>query len=120
MWYIVSPVLQPGLHRGDQTETGDKTEGTPRFLREEDDDVGCMCGRTPTPSTGRRPHSAGPWQRTGTVGEGGPTHPDDTLRGALKLRWRTENPGCWTTVMSRQEGRSNSHQPLTSNDTYPQ
>ena len=34
-------------------------------------------------------HSAGPWQRTGAVGEGGPAHPDDTLRGALQPRWRT-------------------------------
>ena len=29
--------------------------------------------------------SSGPWQRTGTVGEGGPTHPDDTLGGALQM-----------------------------------
>ena len=28
--------------------------------------------------------------------------------------------GCWTTVMRRQGGRSNPHQPLTSNDVYPQ
>ena len=28
-------------------------------------------------------HSAGLWQRTGGIGEGGPAHPDDTLRGAL-------------------------------------
>ena len=34
-------------------------------------------------------HSAGRWQRTGAVGEGGPTHPDDTLRGALQPGWRT-------------------------------
>ena len=32
-------------------------------------------------------HSAGPWQRTGAVGEGGPAHPDDTVRGALQPRW---------------------------------
>ena len=48
-------------------------------------------------------HSAGPWQRTGAVGEGGPAHPDDTLRGTLQPTWR-----------------SNPHQPLTSNDVYPQ
>ena len=37
-------------------------------------------------------HSAGPWQRTGAVGEKGPTHLDDTLRGTLQLRWRTGIP----------------------------
>ena len=31
-----------------------------------------------------------------------------------------EVPGCWTTVMRRQGGRSNPHRPLTSNDVYPQ
>ena len=50
--------------------------------------------------------------RTGTVGEGGPAHPDDTLRKPV--------PGCWIAVMRRQGGRSNPHQPLTSNDVYPQ
>ena len=30
-------------------------------------------------------HNAGPWQRTGAVGEGGPLHPDDTL-GVLQPR----------------------------------
>ena len=35
--------------------------------------------------------SAGPRQRTGIVAEGGPTHPDDTLGGALQPRWRTES-----------------------------
>ena len=37
-------------------------------------------------------YSAGPWQRTGAVGEGGSAHPDDTLRGALQPRWRTGSP----------------------------
>ena len=27
-------------------------------------------------------HSAGPWQRTVAVGEGGPAHPDDTLKSS--------------------------------------
>ena len=32
-----------------------------------------------------------------------------------------EVPGCWTSVMRRQGGRNNPyHQPLTSNDVYPQ
>ena len=30
-----------------------------------------------------------------------------------------ELPACWTTVMSKQGGRSNPHQPLTSNDVFP-
>ena len=30
-----------------------------------------------------------------------------------------EVPGCWTAVIRRQGGRSNPHQPLTSNDVYP-
>ena len=34
-------------------------------------------------------HNAGPRQRTGAVGEGGPAHPGDTLSGALQLGWRT-------------------------------
>ena len=34
-------------------------------------------------------YSAGQWQKTGAVGEGGPTHPDDTVRKALQPRWRT-------------------------------
>ena len=37
-------------------------------------------------------HSVGPWQRTVAVGEGGPVHPDDTLRAALQPRWRTGSP----------------------------
>ena len=28
--------------------------------------------------------------------------------------------GCWTAVMRRQGGRSNSYRPLTSNDVHPQ
>ena len=31
-----------------------------------------------------------------------------------------EVPGCWIAVMRRQEGRSNPHRPLTSDDVYPQ
>lgn len=44
--------------------------------------------------------NAGPWQ-TGATGDGGSTHPDDTLRGAL-----CQNGGldCWTTVV-RHAGR---------------
>ena len=34
--------------------------------------------------------------------------------GGLKV------PGCWTAVMRKQRGRSNPHQPLTSNDVHPQ
>ena len=34
-------------------------------------------------------HSAGPWQRTGAVGEGGPTHPDDTLASTRMEDWKS-------------------------------
>ena len=65
-------------------------------------------------------HCTGPWQRTGVVGEGDPAQPDDTCRGALHPRWKTEEvPGCWTAVMRMQGGRSNPHRPLTSSDVYP-
>ena len=43
------------LHRRDQTETGDKAEGTPRCLQEGDDGEVSMRGSTTTRSTGRRP-----------------------------------------------------------------
>ena len=65
--------------------------------------------------------SAGPWQRTGAVGEGSPAHPDDTLRGERFNRdGGLELPGCWTAVMRKQGGWSNPHRPLTSSDVYPQ
>ena len=87
-------------------ETGDKTEGTPRCLREGNDgEVSCSgacVGESPFDRLGGD-HTAGPWQRTGAVGEGGPAYPDDTLRGTLQLGV----PGCWITVMRRQGGRSN-------------
>ena len=44
---------------------------------------------TSSPDLLGRDHSAGPWQRTGTVGERGPAHPNYTLREALQPRWRT-------------------------------
>ena len=71
-WYIDMYPLQlwPGLHRGDQTETGDETEGTPRCLREGDDGEascsGACVGESPPNPLGGD-HSAGPWQRTGAV-----------------------------------------------------
>ena len=110
--------LQPGLHRGDQTEIGDETEGTLGCLQEGDDgEVSCsgaLCvGESTSDQLGD--HSAGPWQRKRAVGEGGPAHPDDTLRGALQPGWRTGSP--WLldiTVMRRQGGWSNPHWPLTS------
>ena len=78
-----------GRPDGDWRQTGDKTEGTPRCLREGDDgEVSCSgacVGESPSDPLGGD-HSVGPWQRTGAVGEGGPAHPDDTLRGALQPR----------------------------------
>ena len=87
--------LWRGLHWGDQKETGDETEGTPRCLQEGDDGEICCSGACVGESPSNRllgDHSAGPWQRTGAVGEGGPSHPDDTLRGALQPGWRTGSP----------------------------
>ena len=86
MWCILYPLqLRPGLHWGDQTETRDETEGTPRCLREGDGEVSrseaCM-GESPSNRLGGD-HSAGPWQRTRAVGEGGPAHPDYTLMAFL-------------------------------------
>ena len=76
-------------------ETGGVTEGRLGCLQEGDDgEVSCSgacVGESPPDPLGGD-HSAGPWQRTGAVGEGGPAHPDDTLRGALQLKWRTGNP----------------------------
>ena len=73
-------------------KTGDKTEGSLGCLYEGDDGEvsgsrACV-GESPPDPLGRD-HCAGPWQRTGTVGEGGPAHQDDTLRGVLQPRWRT-------------------------------
>ena len=67
--------LWPGLHRRDQTETGDETEGTPRCLPEGDDGEvscsrACMGESPPYPLGGD--HSSGPWQRTGDETEGTP------------------------------------------------
>ena len=53
-------------------------------------------------------HSAGPWQRTVAVGEGSPAHPDENLRGALQLRWRTGSPWLldWCDEKSGREEQS--------------
>ena len=92
-------------------------------LQQGDDEEVC-CSRT---CVGESPsnrlggdHSAEPWQRTGVVGEGGPAHPDDTLRGVLQPGWRTGSP--WLLDRCDEEvGRgSNPHWLLTSNDMYPQ
>ena len=81
--------LRPSLHRRDQTETGDETEGTPRCRRERDDgEVSCnrACVEAPPPDPLGGDHRTGPWQRTGVVGEGGLAHPDDTYGRALQPR----------------------------------
>ena len=59
--------------------------------------------------------SAEPWQKTGAVSEGGPAHLDDTFRGALQPRWRTE----WSWLLDccdEETGRE--EQSLTSNGVY--
>ena len=84
--------LQPGVHQGDQMETGDETEGTPGCLREGGDEEVSCSGACMGESLSDRlggDNSAGPWQRTGAIGKGGPAHPDDTLRRALQPGWRT-------------------------------
>ena len=64
-------------------------------------------------------HSPGPQQRTGAVGEGGPAHPDDTLRVALQLERRTGSS--WLLDHCDEEaGRSSFYRPLTSNNVYSQ
>ena len=76
-------------------ETGDKTEGTPRCLREGDDrEVICSgaCVGIPPPDPLGGDHRTGPWQRIGVVGEGGPAHPDDTYGRVLQPSWRTGSP----------------------------
>ena len=45
----------------------------------------------PPPDPLGRDGSAGPWQKTAAVGEGGLAYTDDTLREALQPRWRTES-----------------------------
>ena len=60
-------------------ETGDEAEGTPGCLREgmmEKSAVGEHARENHHPIDWED-HSAGPWQRTGAVGEGGPAHPDE-------------------------------------------
>ena len=47
---------------------------------------------------------AGPWQRTGAVGVGGPAHPDEILRGPLQLRWRNGSP-CLLDCCDEETGR---------------
>ena len=68
------------------TEREERGEGN-------DKEVGCSgaCMGEPPPNPLGGDHSAGPWQRTGAVGEGGPAHADDILRGALQMRSRTES-----------------------------
>ena len=87
--------MRPCQHQGDQTETGDETEGTRGCLQEGDDgEVSCngaCVEESPSNRLGGH-HIAGPRQRTGAAGEGGTAHPDDTLRGALQLGWRTGSP----------------------------
>ena len=76
-------------------------------------------GESPSDRLGRD-HSAGPRQRTGAIGEGGPAHPDDTSEERFNRDGGLEVPGCWIAVMRTQVGRSDPHRPLTSNDVYRQ
>ena len=101
--------LWPGLHWGDQTETGDKTEGTPR------------CRMFGFGSACMENHHPIHWEETTVLDHGRgqeeflhiqmtPSEEQLNQKGGLEV------PGCWTTVWRRQEGRSNPRQPSTSND----
>ena len=60
-------------------------------------------------------------QRTGIVAEGEALHIQMTpSEERFNRDGGLEVPGCWIAVMRRQEGRSNPHRPLTSDDVYPQ
>ena len=56
-------------------------------------------------------HSAGPWQKTGAVGERGPAYPDGTLRRVLQPRWRTGSP--WLLDRSDEEAGREEQSSLT-------
>ena len=100
--------LRPGLHRGDQTETGDKTEGTLRCLREGDDgEVGCSIACVGKSPSGR----LGGDHSTGDHGRG----QELLVKEALHIQMTPseerfnrngglEVPGCWIAVMRRQGG----------------
>ena len=93
----------------DQLRTGDETDRTLRCLRVGDyGEVGCSgaCVREPPPDPLGGDHSAGPWERTGAVGEGGPAHSNDTLGGVLQPGWHPRSP--WL-LDWRQGGRSSLH-----------
>ena len=124
----IAPPSLPPHHsdpaaRGDQTETGDKAEGTPGCLRERDDgEVSCSgtcVGESRSDRLGGD-HSTGPRQRTGIVAEGGTAHPDDTLGGALQPGWRTGSPWLLDRCDEEAGREEHPHQPLTSDDVYPQ
>ena len=104
-WYAIqcdySLQLQLGLHQGDQMETGDKTEGKPRCLREGND--GEVCCRLCVGEHNTNPlggdHSAGPWHRTGAVGEGAPALQMTSSEKRFNGEGGLEVLGCWTAVM---------------------
>ena len=108
--------LQPGLHWGDQTETGDETEGTPRCLRKGDDrEVSCSgacMGESPSDRLGGD-QSAGLRQRTGAVADGGSAHPDDTLASTEMEDWLLDR-------CDEEAGREEQSSPTLTSNVYPQ
>ena len=79
---------------------------------------GACMGESPPDQLGGD-DSAGSWQRTGTVGEGGPAHPNGTLGGVLQRRWRTSSPWLLDCCDEEAMREGNPPRPLTSKDVYP-
>ena len=62
-------------------------------------------------------YSAGPWQRTGAVGKGGPAHPGDRHpQRSVSTEMEDWKFGCWTTVLRGEGGAilTNLWLPMTS------
>ena len=104
-------------------ETRDKTEGAPRCLQEGNDgEVSCSgacLGESPSGRLGETTvldHGRGQelLVKEALHIQMTPSEEHFNWDGGLEV------PGCWIAVMRRQGGRGNPHQPLTSNNMYPQ
>ena len=79
------------------------------FVEGNDGEVSCSKACVQESSTGRKDHSAGPWHKTGAVGEGGLHIQMTPSKERFNRDGGLEVPGCWIAVMMRQGGRSNPH-----------
>ena len=91
------PQLWPGLHWGDQTETGEQTEGTLRCLQERDDgefSCGGVCVENHHPIN---------WEETSVLGrargKGELQHEVGTEHTDYNRDRGWEIPGCWEDMM---------------------